>query len=280
MLKTKHGRSFTISCTQLSKLSSRTRFFAWETNAFNRRKSASQANFWKYTLIIETQHPGYSVNWHPNDAQKRQQLLRSIYKVCHRVNKRRDERESGNGYANSNINAPITNLRLLVAPSTDLGFWKKFLDVIMMLCFKPEYCLPVVNIVPGPSYYLEDWHMKWFECMRRRYGQPSVRSEDRARALIIPVVEQLNRCLKRVSWFQPIYHIEETVVPAIIVSLTSEFEQACYLVAAGGKMGVEHEHHDCSLARVSRMTWHATCLWESRAHRPKRNMRYVGSSKT
>jgi hypothetical protein len=59
-------------------------------NIFGERKGASPAVLWKHTQIIETPHPGYSVNWHPNDIEKRQQLLRSICKVCQAVNKRWD----------------------------------------------------------------------------------------------------------------------------------------------------------------------------------------------
>jgi hypothetical protein len=72
--------------------------------------------------------------------------------------------------------------------------------------------------------------LKWFE--RIRY-QASVSTENHARALLIPAFEQLNRCLRRTSWFLPTLQIEETTVSTILMDLTSEFEQACYLLASG-----------------------------------------------
>ena len=45
------------------------------------RNCPSEAYSLHHTQIIWTHHPGYSVNYHPNDPQKRQELLRSICKV-------------------------------------------------------------------------------------------------------------------------------------------------------------------------------------------------------
>lgn len=153
------------------------------------------------------------------------------------------------------------------------------LDILMTLCFLSHHRLPTMNLEQGPFYFLQDWHRRWF----KRCERATTRRIDRARALIFPIFLELNNCIRKVSWFDPTYLINRKRLSQIFKGFTTEWEQACYLLASGNEAEIATEFHeesgserDLMDVRVSRIVSRAKHLWESRAHRPKRNALYVG----
>lgn len=252
-------------------------------NAFYARHRPEEDNSLQHTQIIQTYHPSYFVNYHPNDIQKRQVLLKSICKVCDALISNKSDVPRKIDILQDAVSQRLTvsNLNDMPTSFTGTEWLQDSLDIVMRLCFQLRHRLPTVRVEPGPFYCLEAWHRKWFErCSLAKTG-----SIDHARALLIPVFLDLNSCVRRTSFFLPIYEIQWGMLILVLESFTKELERTCYVLASG----VESEEDirfgsRCSFSKnvaevkFNRMVCRAKELWESRPHHPKRTAQYVGFS--
>lgn len=175
----------------------------------------------------------------------------------------------------------ISNLNVMPTSFTGTEWLQDSLDIFMKLCFQLRHRLPTITIEPGPFYCLKAWHLKWFE----RCSQAQAGCIDHARALLIPVFLDLNSCVRRTSFFLPIYEIEWEILSQVLERFTKQLEQTCYVLASG----VESEesmrlssrsssNRNVAEARFNRIVCRAKRFWESRPHHPKRTAQYVGFS--
>ncbi|KAF2181006.1 hypothetical protein K469DRAFT_692522 [Zopfia rhizophila CBS 207.26] len=260
-------------------------------NALEARKNAWQADSWQCIQLVYAIHPSHSVNHNKNHAKKRKELLRSICEACEKLNHRWDEGSWEERFLNGELSIPqaVPASESRFTLSKDTKCVESFLEVILILCFPPQYHLPSLSIVPGVRYYdLQNWHKKWFRHMER-YRDATHDLENHARALLIPVFKQLNRSFRRTSWFLPTYEVDWVSVRRAFTGLPLEFEYACYLLAgdtegdmdrAASRMENGPEHKDGNnshvFTRVEKITAHATKHWERGQPHPPRTSHYVG----
>jgi hypothetical protein len=256
-------------------------------NALKKRKNTLRADFRQRMQLVCAMHPGYSVNHNSNDLHIRNQLLKSICEACNKLVGGWDENSWEERYTNRNLYAPsvVSTPGSRSRQFTDKKCVESFLNIIMILCFRPGHRLPALATVPGPYYHLEDWHKKWFSRMRG-YPEAKDSSKNHARMLIIPVFEQLNRSFQKTSWFLPTYEMNCVGVRLALIGLTLEFEHACYLLAGDWKRDMDCKPDDTLLyedgndtlahllTRMEKITSRATRLWQNRHCHPPRNISY------
>lgn len=233
------------------------------------------------TEIIKTHHPSHCVNYHRADLQKRQELLRSICKVYQALASNKPDNPQKTGYLDEALSRGLTFSNLNAKPTSiaDTEWLGDCLNILMTLCFQPRHCLPTIRMEAGSFYILEDWHLRWLE----RCSEAKAGPIEHARALLIPIFQELNSCFRRVSWFVLVYEMEWTVLSRILQGFTTESEQACYLLASGNEIDRSvgsgnglNWNKNLVCVRVSRTVLRAKYLWESRPHHPKRTARYIG----
>lgn len=194
-------------------------------------------------------------------------------------------------HGNNSILLPVSMYPKLSSGSKNAQDVKNFLDLVMMLCFKPVHRLPILigSLGKWQYYHLKDWHKQWFEHLRK-YNEDRPGSMDHARALLTPVFEQLNRCFQTTSWFLPTYKITRKFLTITLAELSPEVERACYLLACeesndsdtGYKTALRVDDNAISTnsRRMRRILLHTTELWEHRKYHVPRNQRYVNRSIT
>jgi hypothetical protein len=161
---------------------------------------------------------------------------------------------------------------------TDTKWLQDCLDIFTKLCFQPRHRLPTVRLEPGPFYYLEAWHQNWFG----RCSQAKAGSINLARALLIPIFLELNKCVRRTSLFLPIYEIDWTRLSQALKGFTEEREWACYVLASGvnSEDDIRFDSRfsfdsNVGEVRVNTIVCRAKKLWEIQPHHPKRTTHYV-----
>jgi hypothetical protein len=144
-----------------------------------------------------------------------------------------------------------------------------FLPVLKWRALRKGDLGAVASAVVERSWYycFEAWHLKWFE----RCSQAKAGSIDHARALLISVFLDLNSCVRRASFFLPVYETKWGILSQVLERFTKELERTCYVLASG----VENEEgtslgsgcssdRDVAEVRFKRTVCRARKLWESR----------------
>ncbi|KAH8706866.1 hypothetical protein GQ44DRAFT_763883 [Phaeosphaeriaceae sp. PMI808] len=263
-------------------------------NALDARLGSLQANVWKCIKIIRAAHPSHSVNYHDEDVRLRQDLLKSICEACYSLDGKWDDNTWQERYAVNKLHVPsvISTPSSWSADLTDVKRVMRFLDVVMMLCFKPNYRLPTASLGPGAKthFQLQEWQHNWLS-YSRKFESADIGSERHSRTVLIPIFEQMNRYVRKISWFLPTYAINLHSVQVTLLGLTPMFENACFTLASGMEYymdtqqitegcGGEGDHSlVCLMKRMDRITTQASGLWEDRSQIVRRNVRFIGSSK-
>ncbi|PVI03266.1 hypothetical protein DM02DRAFT_698162 [Periconia macrospinosa] len=111
------------------------------TNALKKWQNVSRLEFWERASIVFATHPSYSVNHNSEDRRCRKALLKSICEACERVGGAWDENAWEQQYSSSGLHVPLA-IHAMSSRSQGHQDVKNFLDLIMMLCFKPVHRLP------------------------------------------------------------------------------------------------------------------------------------------
>lgn len=223
------------------------------------------------------------MNHHSDDIQKRQTLLTAICEVCDVLasNESNVPRKTDIFQDAASRKLTISNLNNMPTSFTGTEWLQDSLDIFMRLCFRLRHRLPTIRIEPGPFCCLEAWHLKWFDqCSQAKTG-----STDHARALLIPIFLDLNSCVRRISFFLPIYEIQWEILSQILKRFTNELERTCYVLASGVESGEDitsgircSSNRNVAEVRFNRIVCRTKKLWENRPHHPKRTAQYVGFS--
>jgi hypothetical protein len=151
----------------------------------------------RLTQVIRAHHPGHFVNYHPQSIEKQEELLNSIYGAYnalasknYKIQRENDVFEDGSFRELTFSHPNATSIS-----SSNLKGLRDCIDMIMTLCFRPHHRLPTINLEPGPFYFLQVWHRRWFS----RCAQAKAGRMDQARARLFPVFLELNNCIRKVS---------------------------------------------------------------------------------
>jgi hypothetical protein len=175
---------------------------------------------------------------------------------------------------------------------TDVRRVMRFLDIVMMLCFKPNYRLPTPSLGPEAKthFHLQKWQHDWLS-YSRKLQSPDIGSERYSRTVLIPIFQQLNQCVRKISWFLPSYAVDLYGVEVILLGLTPMLENACFTLASGREYHIDTQHITegrdaegdyslvCLMKKMDRITTQASALWEERSQTVRRNVRFIRPSR-
>jgi hypothetical protein len=234
--------------------------------------------------IIYAKHPSHSVNYHNEDIKLRNGLLASIREAIRCMNHERNR--------NKFIPSTMNELHLYKTPAPKI--WPvdcvhttsmiDFLDMLMTLCFRPNHMLPKRSIGPSASTFFR------LDCGQKRWLNHSWRVDSRrgdfethSRAVLIPIFERTNQCVRKVSCFLPKYAIHLSMMHFILKNLPPTFESSFVSLARGTachrttqwKIGASFGD---LIVELDRMTNEARDFWTTRSGIVHRNGIFVGFS--
>ena len=204
--------------------------------------SAPSSRFWQNVRVIRTPHPSFFLDYSEDDTGLCA-FFPSVYVACHYVQEE------------------------------DASRLVRCLEMLMQLCFKPDQFLPVRSIDPEGLFVLLPAHLNWLDgtVSKPDRGDPHAL----ARACLIPVFKELNRCVKQTGLFSRPVEVDWARAYSELGRIGDDFENACYLLA-----GSEYTYgravepsdpgeYETPLSEFERILLTAEEMWDSSLHPPR-----------
>jgi hypothetical protein len=156
--------------------------------------------------------------------------------------------------------------------------------MIITLCFRPNHILPKRSIGPSANNFsrLDCWQKRWLN-HSRKVDSRRRSFETHSKAILIPIFERINTCVRKVSCFLPKYAAHLSMMHFILKNRAPTFESSFVSLARGTacyrttQWKIRASFRDL-IEELDRMTTEARDFWTTRSGIVHRNAIFLGFS--